>query len=50
VVTRYGGKNTYIRVRGLFIGLIAGELLMVALGTLISVLMDIPIRMDLNRN
>ncbi|MFO7534968.1 MAG: DUF6785 family protein [Kiritimatiellia bacterium] len=50
VVTRYGGKNTYIRVRGLFIGLIAGELLMVALGTLISVLLDIPIRMDLNRN
>lgn len=50
VVTRYGGKNTYIRVRGLFIGLIAGELLMVALAGLLSILLDMPVRMDLNRN
>jgi hypothetical protein len=50
VVTRYGGKNTYIRVRGLFIGLIAGELLMVALAVVFSLALDIPIRMDLNRN
>jgi hypothetical protein len=50
VVTRYGGKNTYITVRGLFIGLIAGELIMVTLAMLLSVLLDIPIRLDLNRN
>jgi hypothetical protein len=50
VVTRYGGKNTYITVRGLFIGLIAGELIMVTLAMLLSVMLDIPIRLDLNRN
>jgi hypothetical protein len=50
VVTRYGGKGTYVRVRGLFIGLIAAELLMVTLSMLLSVLLDMPIRMDLNRN
>jgi hypothetical protein len=27
VVVRYGGKTTYDRVRGIFIGLIAGELI-----------------------
>ncbi len=50
VVTRYGGKNTYLQVRGLFVGLIAGELLMVALAVVLSLALDIPIRLDLNRN
>ncbi len=50
LVTRYGGKATYYRARGLFIGLIAGELIMVALAMILSLALDTPIQIDLNRN
>jgi hypothetical protein len=37
-------------MRGLFVGLIAGELLVVALATVLSQMFDVPIPIDLNRN
>jgi hypothetical protein len=50
LVTRYGGKTTYARARGLFIGLIAGEVIMVALAMIFSLALDTSIPIDLNRN
>ncbi len=50
LVTRYGSKNAYLQARGLFIGLIAGELVMVVLAMALSLALDLPIHLDLNRN
>jgi hypothetical protein len=50
LVTKYGNKFTYYRVRNLFIGLIVGELIIVALAALISYWLEIPCNIDLNRH
>ena len=50
LVTRYGNKDTYRIVRCLFVGLIAGELLIVILALLVSLTTDLHIPIDLNRN
>lgn len=50
VVTKYGNQDTYRRARGLFIGLIVGELVIVILAALISAWMGQVIPIDLNRN
>ena len=50
LVTKYGNKDVYSRVRGLFLGLIAGELTIVALAMVVSYLADVHIPIDLNRN
>ncbi|OGV78551.1 MAG: hypothetical protein A2340_12115 [Lentisphaerae bacterium RIFOXYB12_FULL_60_10] len=50
LVTKYGNKDVYARVRCLFLGLIAGELVIVALAMLVSYLLDVSIPIDLNRN
>ncbi len=49
LVTRYGNKDTYIKTRGFFIGLIVGELLIVALASILSFVLQKNLRIDLNR-
>ena len=49
LVTKYGGPETYRKVRCLFIGLIFGELLIVVLATILSRHLDMPLTIDLNR-
>jgi hypothetical protein len=48
LVTRYGNKETYDRVRHLFIGLIIGEIFLVALAMIVAVATGTPIPIDLN--
>lgn len=50
LVTRYGGQETYRKAKLYFVGLIAGELIVVALATLVSVITEKTIHIDLNRN
>ncbi len=50
LVTRYGNKGTYQSVRNIFIGLIVGELIIVALALILSVTLEVRIPIDLNRN
>jgi len=50
LVTRYGNKNTYRIVRGLFIGLIVGELAIILCALIGSLIIGRPIYIDLNRN
>lgn len=50
LVTRYGNKETYLKTRLLFIGLIAGELVMVVIGMALSYALDVSIPVGLNRN
>jgi hypothetical protein len=50
LVTRYGGQETYRKAKHYFVGLIAGELIVVAIATLVSVLTEKMIQIDLNRN
>ena len=50
LVTKYGNKDTYARVKGGFIGLIAGELLVVALSLILTIVLAKPLGIDLNRN
>ena len=40
LVTKYANKHTYVRVRGLFIGLIIGELVIVLIAMIISLVMQ----------
>ena len=49
LVTKYANKNTYAKVRGLFIGLIIGELLVVFIAMIISLTMQKRLGIDLNR-
>ena len=49
LVTRYGNKETYDKVRYLFIGLILGEIFMVALAMIVAVATGTPVVIDLNR-
>ncbi|MCA1809691.1 MAG: hypothetical protein LC725_09630 [Lentisphaerae bacterium] len=49
-VTKYGHKETYSRATGLFIGLVVGELLIVLLSTIISMITGENVLIDLNRN
>jgi hypothetical protein len=49
LVTKYGRKEAYEKARNLFVGLIAGELAIVALAMLVSYLMGTQIRIDFNR-
>ena len=49
LVTRYGNRDTYDRIRPFFIGLIAGELLMVMLAAVVAMSLGIPVPVDLNR-
>lgn len=49
LVTKHGNKDAYRRACGFFIGLIVGELVIVILGMIISMLTGISIRIDLNR-
>jgi hypothetical protein len=50
LATKYGNKETYARVRGLFIGLIAGELVIVILSALLSYITENHLGISLNRN
>lgn len=50
LVTKYGNKETYGRIRYLFVGLIAGELILCAVAMVVSLLLDTKIGIDLNRN
>jgi hypothetical protein len=49
LVTKYGTRDTYVRVRRLFVGLIVGELLIVVLAMILSQAMELRIPIDLNR-
>jgi hypothetical protein len=49
LVTKYANKHTYVRVRGLFIGLIIGELVIVLIAMIISLVMQKRLGIDLNR-
>ncbi len=49
-VTKYGNKNTYQRARGFFIGLIMGELFIVTLALVFSIVLEKYLGIDLNRN
>lgn len=49
MITKYGNKEAYQRVRGLFVGLIVGELLIVILAVIVSVVSGVVIPIDLNR-
>jgi hypothetical protein len=50
VVTKYGNKNAYDKMKNLFVGLIVGELVVVMLTLVISVTTGQSIPIDLNRN
>lgn len=50
LVTRYGTRETYYRVRGFFLGLVVGEMLLVLLAALLAWKLDLQISIDLNRN
>ena len=49
LVTRYGNKDTYTRARGFFIGLIAGELVLVTVAMVVSLILHRGLGIDLNR-
>ncbi|NLF94684.1 MAG: hypothetical protein GX564_12430 [Oligosphaeraceae bacterium] len=49
LVTRYGNKDTYLKTRGFFLGLIVGELLIVALAGVLSLVLQKNLGIDLNR-
>jgi hypothetical protein len=49
LVTKYGNKETYARVRCAFIGLIVGELVIVALAMALSLVLKRDLGIDLNR-
>ena len=50
LVTKYGNRHSYAKARDLFIGLIVGELIVVALAALVAVLTGLQINISLNRN
>ncbi len=50
LVSKYGGKQLYAKTRGFFLGLICGELVIVALAMWFSNMYGVPIGIDLNRN
>ena len=50
LVTKYGNKETYTRVRCAFVGLIVGELVVVALAMILSLILQKKLGIDLNRN
>lgn len=50
LVTKYGNRHTYARARELFIGLILGELVVVALAVVVSLMTGRQIDIHLNRN
>ncbi len=50
LVTRYGSRETYYRVRGFFLGLVVGEMLLALLAALLAWKLDLRIAIDLNRN
>jgi len=49
LVTKYGNKDTYTQARCLFIGLIAGELIMVTIAMMVSYILHRGLGIDLNR-
>jgi hypothetical protein len=49
LVTKYGNKETYAKVRCGFIGLIVGELVIVAVAMVLSLILDKNLGIDLNR-
>jgi hypothetical protein len=49
-VTKYGNKESFLRARGFFIGLIIGELILVVLAFAVSMLLGTSSGIDLNRN
>jgi hypothetical protein len=50
LVTKYGNQETYAKAQYLFIGLVAGELILVALSMFVSYSLNIRVGIDLNRN
>ncbi len=48
LVTKYANKDTYTKVRGLFIGLILGEFFIIALAMVLSLIMQKNLGMSLN--
>jgi len=50
LVTRYGNKETYGKLRCMFIGLIFGELVIVVAAMIVSAYLQKPMYIDLNRN
>ena len=50
LVTRYGNKDTYGKLRCMFIGLIFGELVIVVAAMIVSAYLQKPMSIDLNRN
>lgn len=50
LVTKYGTREIYYRVRGFFMGLVVGEILLVLLAAVLAYWLDLRIPIDLNRN
>ena len=50
LVTKYGSRDAYYRVRGFFIGLIVGEMLLVLLAAVLAYWLNLHIPIHLNRN
>jgi hypothetical protein len=50
LVTKYGNKDTYRNMRCMFIGLIAGELIVIVLAMIVTLATGQRIGIDLNRN
>jgi len=48
-ITKYGSKETYQRVKGLFLGLIVGELIIVVTSLVLLVFFGTGTNIDLNR-
>ncbi|MFA7158936.1 MAG: DUF6784 domain-containing protein, partial [Kiritimatiellia bacterium] len=49
-ITKYGNKDSFHRAKGFFIGLIVGELIMVALSAVLSMTIEAGGGITLNRN
>lgn len=50
LVTKYGSKETYVSARHFFIGMILGEILVVAVSMLLAYVLNIGVGVDLNRH
>jgi len=49
LIAKYGGKDTYAKVRGAFIGLIVGELVIVVLAMILAYSLGLYSNITLNR-
>ncbi len=49
MVTKFGNKETFHRIKGFFIGLIVGELILIVISMILSVILETNVTVTLNR-